>query len=31
VIDPDTSLPVFNEDGTPKLEKVGGKHMFAGP
>jgi translocation and assembly module TamA len=22
--------PVFNDDGTPKLEKIGGKHMFAG-
>jgi len=30
VIDLDTNLPVYNEDGTPKLEKVGGKHMFAG-
>jgi translocation and assembly module TamA len=30
VIDLDTGLPVYNDDGTPKLEKVGGKHMFAG-
>jgi len=30
VINQDTGLPEFNPDGTPKLEKVGGKHVFAG-
>jgi translocation and assembly module TamA len=24
------NVPQFNDDGTPKLEKIGGKHMFAG-
>jgi translocation and assembly module TamA len=30
VIDPITHLPETNDDGTPKLQKIGGKHMFAG-
>jgi translocation and assembly module TamA len=30
VVDQRTGLPVFNDDGTPKLEKIGGKHMFTG-
>jgi len=30
VFDEETGEPVYNEDGSPKLEKVGGKHMFAG-
>jgi translocation and assembly module TamA len=24
------NVPQYNDDGTPKLEKIGGKHMFAG-
>jgi len=30
VLDPVTKAPQFNEDGTPKLEKIGGKHMLTG-
>jgi translocation and assembly module TamA len=30
VIDPDTNLPVLNEDGSPKLQKTGGKHLAVG-
>jgi translocation and assembly module TamA len=25
----ENGIPQFNDDGTPKLEKVGGKHLFA--
>ena len=28
--DPDTGDLLFDDDGNPVLEKVGGKHMFAG-
>jgi translocation and assembly module TamA len=30
VVDARTGDPVFNDDDTPKLEKIGGKHMFTG-
>jgi translocation and assembly module TamA len=30
VVDPVTKVPLFNEDGSPKLEKIGGKHLLTG-